>query len=240
MATTYTTNARLQKPGSADRFWDAPLNANADALDSLTAIGSLIVTPAESPSASLNVRVSAGSYATANGTIGSFGGAASFAVPASSTTFLWLTDAGAVTAGSAFPTTAHVRLAQVVSGATTIAQVTDQRVQCATRGTGLGFVLKAGDTVNGLLSVTAPGTGAAVFSADPVQKQIGFFGATPNTQAPSLPALTDATTGTAGSTIANVGTAFSQGVLNSNFASLTAQVNALIATLKRHGLMSSP
>ena len=240
MATTYTTNARLQMPGTADRSWDAPINANAVALDSLTAIGSLVVTATETPSATLNVRVTAGGYGMANGTIGSFAGAATFAVPASATTFLWLTDAGVLTAGAAFPATAHVRLAQVVAGPTTITQVTDQRVQCGTRGTGLGFVLKAGDAVNGPFSVAAPGTGTAVFSADPNLKVIGFFGAAPATQAASLPALTDATTGTAGATIANVGTAFAQGTLNNNFASLTAQVNALTAALKRHGLMASP
>ncbi len=239
MATTYTPNARLQMPGTADRFWDAPLNANANTLDALTAIGSLAVTATEAPSATLNVRVTAGSYAMANGLIGSFAGATTFPVPASSSTFLWLTDAGVLTAGTAFPATAHVRLAQVVSTPTTIAQVADQRVQCATRGTGLGFVLKSGDTINGPLAIASPGTGTAVFSADPNQRLIGFFGVGPTTQAPSLTVLTDATTGTAGATIANVGTAFSQGALNNNFASLTAQVNALTAALKRHGLMST-
>jgi len=239
LATTYTTNARLQMPGTADRFWDTPLNANANMLDSLTAIGSLVVTATETPSATLNVRVTGGSYGMANGTIGSFAGAAPLAMPASSTTFLWLTDAGVLTAGTAFPATGHVRLAQVVSGPTTITQVTDQRVQCGTRGSGLGFVLKSGDTVNGPLLIASPGSGTAVFAADPNQKLIGFFGVGPTTQAPALPPLTDATTGTAGATIANVGTAFSQGALNNNFASLTAQVNALIFTLKRHGLMST-
>ena len=115
----------------------------------------------------------------------------------------------------------------------------DQRVQCATRGTGLGFVLKAGDTVSGPLSVVNPGTGTPVFSTDPWPRVVGFFGATPSTQAPAVILLTDATTGTAGGTVAAVGASFSASVLNNNFASLAAKVNALIAALKRHGLMAS-
>ena len=239
MATSYTTNTQLQKPGTADRNWDSPLNANADAIDAMTALGSLAVTPVETPSASLNVRLTAGNYAMANGTIGNFAGVTSLAVPTASTTYLWLTDGGVVTMGPSFPTTAHVRLAQVISGATTITSVLDQRVQCSTRGTGLGFVLKAGDTVTGPLSIASPTTSVSVLTVDPTARTIGFFGATPGTQAPSLAALVDSTTGTAGAAVANVGAAFSQATLNNNFASLASQVNALVAALKRHGLMSS-
>ena len=239
MATTYTTNARLQKPATTDRNWDVPLNANADALDGMTALGSLTVTPTETPSGSLNVRVTAGNYVRADGTIGSFAGSTSFAVTASATTCLWLTDAGVLTAGASFPTTAYVRLAQAVAGSAAIIQVNDQRIQCATGGTGLGFVLKAGDTVNGPLTVALSGPGASVFSADPSLRVVGFFGAAPNTQAPSLAALTDSTTGTVGTTVAGAGTTYSAAVLNNNFASVVAQVNALTAALKRHGLMST-
>ena len=63
--------------------------------------------------------------------------------------------------------------------------------------------------------------------------------ATPASQAAKVTALTDSTGGTAGTTLANVGTSFSQATLNNNFASLAATVNALVAALKRHGLMSS-
>jgi len=237
VATTYTTNSRLQKPAAADRNWDVAVNANADALDAMTAIGSLSVTAAETPSASLNVRVTAGNYAKADGTLATFGGVNSIALPASTTTCLWLTDSGTPTLGTAFPTTAHVRLAQVVSGLATISQVIDQRIQCATRGTGLGFVLKAGDTVNGPLSVVNPSTGVPVIAADPTLKVLGFFGTTPNAQAPSQTPLTDSTTGTASGAVSAVGASFSPGVLNNNFASLAAQINALTSALKRHGLM---
>jgi hypothetical protein len=61
MATTYTPNVRLQKPAANDRSWDGPVNANADTLDGMNAIGALCVTLAETPSASLNVSVAAGS-----------------------------------------------------------------------------------------------------------------------------------------------------------------------------------
>ncbi len=239
MATTYTANARLQKPGAADRGWDVPLNANADMIDAMTALGSLAVTTSEFPSSSLNVRVTAGSYALANGTVGNFVGVGSVSVPNNATTCLWLTDGGVVTQGSAFPTTAHVRLAQVVAGAATISAVVDQRIQCATRGSGLGFFLKSGDSMSGPLSIVSPSTGAAMLAIDPTARTLGFFGVVPNTQALSLAALIDSTTGTAGTGVTNCGSSFSQATLNNNFATLAAQVNALIAAMKRHGLMSS-
>lgn len=239
MATTYTTNVRLQKPGTADRSWDVPINANADALDAMAALGGLAVAVAEVPSASLNVRVAPGTFVNADGTIGSFAGATSVALPTSATTFLWLAPGGILAQGTGFPTTAHLRLAQVVTGATTVTQVVDQRVCFAIQGTGLGFVLKSGDTMSGPLAVANATSGAAVLSADPTKAAIGFFGVAPQTQAPSLSPLTDATTGVAGGTIQNVGTTFSQSILDNNFASLVAQINALTTALKRHGLMST-
>ena len=72
MATTYTANARLQKPATADRNWDVTLNANADTLDAVSAIGGLATTVTETPSATLNVRVAAGSFVAADGTLGAF------------------------------------------------------------------------------------------------------------------------------------------------------------------------
>jgi hypothetical protein len=239
VATSYTTNALLQKPGTADRNWDIPVNANADLLDGMTAIGGLVVTPTEVPSASLNVRVTGGNYIKADGTIGTFAGVASYALAASTTSCLWLADAGVLTTGAAFPTTAHVRLARVVAGATSIVSVVDNRVQCRIAGTGLGFVLKTGDTISGPLTVATPATGTPVLAVDAVNRALGFFGATPASQAAPLAALTDNSTGTASGTIVDVGGSFSQSQIDNNFASLTAKVNALIAAMKRHGLMSS-
>jgi hypothetical protein len=238
VATTYTANAQLQMPATSDRNWDVPINANAEILDGMTAIGGLAVTTTEVPSATLQVAVSPGNFVNSSGVIVAFVGTSPFVVPPSSTSCLWLTDAGVLTPGSSFPTSAHLRLAQVVSGPTSLIQVVDERIQCSVAGTGLGFVLKAGDTMTGALTVASPSNGASVVVADPIHGLIGFFGATPASQASALTPLTSSS-GVASNTLADVGTAFSQSVLNNNFASLASQVDALIAALKRHGLMAS-
>jgi hypothetical protein len=239
VATTYTANVQLQMPATSDRNWDVPINANAILLDGLTALGGLAVTTTETPSVTLQVAVSAGNYANSTGVIINFAGSSPFVVPASVTTYLWLTDAGVLTSGTSFPTSAHLRLAHVVSGATTITQIVDERVQCSVKGTGLGFVLKAGDTMTGALTISSPSTGASIVVADPVHATLGFFGVTPATQAPKLTTLTSSSAGVASNTLADVGTAFSQTILNNNFASLAAKVDALIVALQRHGLMGS-
>jgi hypothetical protein len=238
MATTYTTNAGLQKPATSDRNWDVPINANADALDALTAIGGLAVTTTEYPSSTLRVAVAPGNFLKSDDTVVSFGGASTYAIPASSTVALWLTDAGVLSSGSSFPTTVHLRLAQVVSGAASIAQINDERVPYSVMGTGQGFVLKAGDTMTGALTIASPSSGSALVVADPVNTLLGFFGASPASQAASITPLT-ASAGVASNTLGDVGTSFSQSAINNNFASLSAKVDALIAALKRHGLMSS-
>jgi hypothetical protein len=51
-------------------------------------------------------------------------------------------------------------------------------------------------------------------------------------------ALTDNTSGTAGSTVANVGASFSQATLNNNFATLTQQLNELRTAMRDAGLMA--
>jgi hypothetical protein len=160
-------------------------------------------------------------------------------MPAASTTFLWLSDSGQLNSGNAFPTTAHVRLAQVVTGTSQVLSISDQRLGPRTAGSGLGFVLKTGDTMTGVFSIATPSTGTAVFSADPNARTIGFFGVTPATQAPVLSPVTNNSNGTASSTIVDVGGAFSQTAINNNFATMATTVNTLIAALKRHGLMSS-
>jgi hypothetical protein len=238
MATTYTANVRLQKPAAADRHWDVPLNSNADYLDGLAAIGGLAVSSLESPSASLSCRIAAGTYLKANGTVGTYAGG-SLALPASETSYVWLTDAGVPGSGTAWPSTPYLPLAQVQVGPSTILQVVDARVPYQSVGANATFVSKAGDTISGALQVTNPSSGAAALSVDPVNGLIGFFGAAPAAQVAKVSALTDSTGGTSGTTVANVGTSFSQATLNNNFASLAATINALIAALKRHGLMSS-
>jgi hypothetical protein len=205
VATSFSQNALLQKPGPADRNWHLPLNANVDLLDGVAAIGQLVVTPTEVPSATLNVRVTSGTYVKGDGTVGSFLGVASLALPASSTVYLWFTDAGTLSTSQAFPTTAHVRLAQVVTGPASVQSVVDQRVCTRTAGTGLGFVLKTGDTLSGPLSVVSPTGAGASLVVDPVGRAIGFFGVTPATQAAAIAPLVDSTNGTAANTIVDVG-----------------------------------
>ena len=76
--------------------------------------------------------------------------------------------------------------------------------------------------------------------ADPINRLVGFFGATPASQAAALtPLVGERPSGVASDTLADVGTSFSQATLNNNFASLAAKVDALIVALKRHGLMGS-
>lgn len=124
MASTYTTLARIAKPALGDTGWDTTLNANADLIDGF--IGPLAVTTAENPSASLNVKVAAGAYQKQDETVASYAGTSSYAVTASSTRYLWLTEAGTLSQGSAWPTagTYHVRLAVVVTGTSTITSIT--------------------------------------------------------------------------------------------------------------------
>ena len=239
MATTYTANARLQKPATSDRNWDVPINANVDALDAMSAIGGLATSTTETPSASLKVTISPGNFANSSRVVVSFAGLIGLTVPPSSTTYLWLTDAGVVTSGSSFPTTAHLRLAHAVSGATSILNVVDERIQCSVNGSGMGFVLKSGDTMLGPLTIANPSTNAPMVVADPVNRLVGFFGVSPASQATALTPLASNSSGTASDSLADVGSTFSQSILNNNFASVAAKVDAVIAALKRHGLMGS-
>ena len=239
MPTTYTPNAQLQMPATSDRNWDGPINANAQILDGMTAIGGLAVTTTETPSATLQVAVSPGNFLNSTGVAVNYPGLSPYIVPPSSTLSLWLSDTGVLTSGSSFPSTIHLRLAQVVTGPTSVLQIVDERIQCSVAGTGLGFVLKGGDVMTGPLTVASPTTGASQFFADPIQGLIGFFGAPPASQAPSLNYLASSSPGIASDSLADVGSTFSQNVLNNNFASVAAKVDALIAALRRHGLMAS-
>ena len=144
-----------------------------------------------------------------------------------------------------FPTTAHLRLAHVVTGPTAVTRVADERIQCMVAGSGLGFVSKAGDTMSGPLTVAATTSGptsTAVVVADPINRLIGFFGATPATQAPALPPLRFPAGSTTSDTIADVGSSFSQQTLNNNFASLAAKVDRAdhrLAASRAHGQLAS-
>jgi hypothetical protein len=218
--------------------WVDYINANWDTISFVSAVGSLAVQPRDLDvnlqSNSLYVKVSSGDYGQSTGPIASYAGSAGQAVPASATTCVWLTDAGVLTTGAAFPTTVHVRLARVTTDATRITAIADARVGTAARGTPGAYALRAGDTFTGSVIVGAGGT----FRADPTAGTVGFFGNAGATQAATVAALVDSSTGVAGNTISDVGTAYNQATLNSVHASLAAKVNALIAAVKRFGLMA--
>jgi hypothetical protein len=130
MSTTYTAATKLAKPALGDTGWSAPLNANADALDALNPIGDLCVTTTEIPSAALTVKVAAGNYLKLDGTIATYAGTSSQAITTATTKVLYLdlTASGVLTVAASFPTTAHIRLATVVAGATTITSIGDERI----------------------------------------------------------------------------------------------------------------
>jgi len=167
-------------PASGDRTWNVALNANCSALDALAPVGALAVTTTEVPSATLNVRVAPGAYLNQDGTIGSFPGISSCAMTISATSYLYLnlTSAGAFTVNTTgFPLTAHIRLAVVTAGATTIAAITDARVAFPVLGSfadGINFTF--GTSIG-----TQIGTAA--------NQKLGFFGKTPVAQPTLGPAI---------------------------------------------------
>lgn len=130
MANTYTPNTQLAMPATGDRNWNVPVNANAQLLDALSPVGALAAITNEVPSSSLNARVAAGSYQKQDGTIGIYAGTSSQAIAASSTKVLYLdlTAGGALVVAASYPTTAHVRIATVVTGTSSITSITDNRV----------------------------------------------------------------------------------------------------------------
>lgn len=126
MSTTYTTNAQLQKPGVADRNWNVPLNANADAIDALSAIGSLCGSTNETPSTSLTLKVSACSYVKSDNSVGVYAGG-TIALTASIANYVWIDASGVLTKGTAFPTTPHVRSCIATASVTAITSIVDAR-----------------------------------------------------------------------------------------------------------------
>jgi hypothetical protein len=180
MSNTYTPNVQLAMPASGDRTWNVALNANCSTLDALAPLGSLSVTTTEVPSASLNIRVAAGTYLNQDGTIGTFAGVASQALTISATNYVYLdlTNSGTLTVNTTgFPSTAHVRLAVVTAGAGTISSIADTRV---------AFDV-IGSFADGINFTFGSNTGTKLGTA-PNQK-LAFFGKTPIAQ-PTMGAAT--------------------------------------------------
>jgi hypothetical protein len=130
MASRRTTNGLFLVPANADRNWDVTLGRDYDVLDALAAVGQLsayatLVDGSGNPT-SLSLTVSPGTFLTAAGVPASYaGGSATLA--ASSTVYVWLTEAAALATGSAWPATNYVPVAVVTTGAAAIAAVADAR-----------------------------------------------------------------------------------------------------------------
>lgn len=96
----------------------------------------------------------------------------------------------------------------------------------------------AGHTYSDGLTLTF-GTSTGIKLGGAANQKIGLYGVTAVIQPASAnqAALTDSTTGTAGFTLVDVGIVFSQGNINSNFASLNRQVDAIRTALVALGAM---
>jgi len=178
MSTSYTTNLKLAKPGLGDRGWAALRDGNVDKIDALSPVGGLCVTANEVPSITLSVRVAAGKFQKADGTVGTYGGG-TIAVTSGQTSVLYLDGSGNLNAGTAYPATSHIRLATVVAGSTNITSVTDDRVVCVVLGTdSQPFLPLAGGTLaDGASVVVGTGTGTMIGTSS--AQKLGFWGATP-------------------------------------------------------------
>jgi hypothetical protein len=232
LSTSYTSSAKLAKPALGDTGWSTPLNANADTLDGLTPVGGLCVTLTEVPSASLNVKVAAGNYVQQDGTVATYAGASSQAITASTTKVLYLdlTSSGALTVGSSYPSTAHVRLATVVAGSSTITSVTDNR-QC--------FDV-CGSIVDGVNWTFGTTTGTKIGTA--TSQKIGFYNATPIVQPSGAAqgAITDSTGSSATTTLVTVRSdtaAHTASDAQDNDHILYTLLNAIRTALVNEGLM---
>jgi hypothetical protein len=130
MSTSYTINAKLGKPAVADTGWGPIITGDLDALDALAPVGGLAVTAHEQPSSSLNVDVAAGKYVKRDWTVGTYAGISGYTLPSGSVKALYLdaTASYALTAGSTYPSTQHVRLTTVTTGASTVTSIVDDRV----------------------------------------------------------------------------------------------------------------
>lgn len=129
MATTYTARAKLRKGAQGDRNWHSLFNANADAIDGANAVGAFATTTTEIPSSTLAVAISGGTYVKADGiTYAAYGGTSSLSLSASSTTLIWLTDAGAIGTGASWPSgTPCLRLAVATTDASKVTAIADAR-----------------------------------------------------------------------------------------------------------------
>src|SRR5262249_12011785 len=170
MSNTYTTKAKLAKPGSGDRNWNTPLNSNADALDALSPVGWFAVTTHEQPSSSLLVDIAAGSFVDQSGTVQTYAGVTGQAIATGMTVKLYVDGTQSwplVANAGSDPTTPLVALALVVAGVSTITSITDQRKS----------IVVGGSMAEGanIMLATSPGTKIGTATS----QKLGFWNATP-------------------------------------------------------------
>lgn len=196
---TYRTDAGLTYADFDEPDWHEFANANVQKEAEL--LGPLAVDFAEHPSASLNVKVAAGAFRKADGGLVSYAGTVSWAVTASATRYLWLDDAGTLTEGAAWPAADHVRLAVIVTGASTVTSITDARVPWQSFGTTTFLATSGGTLADGADLVLGTTTGTRIGTA--ADQKLGLFGAAPVVQpaGASQGALTDNTGGTVDGTL---------------------------------------
>jgi hypothetical protein len=188
MSNTYTNNIALATPAYNDPGWDVPLRSNNSLLDGQQALGALGVAFTEQPSASLNVKVAAGTFRNSAGNLVSYVGTAPVAMAPNTTNYLYLTDAGVLTVNTTgFPASAfHVRVATVVTGSSTITQINDARVPWSSGGNALStiYLALAGGTFTDASGVVTVGCGTAhgtKFGAGTTDL-LAFYGAAPVAQ----------------------------------------------------------
>jgi hypothetical protein len=123
-------------------------------------------------SASLTVDIASGTFVTQDGTIHTYAGTTSYAIPTGTTKVLYLDGAAswALTTAASYPSTPHVRLATVVAGASTLTSVTDNRQSFS----------PSGAWFDGLVINVGTGTGLELGSSS--SQKLAFLGATPVVQ----------------------------------------------------------
>lgn len=179
------TGSNIRKPGNNASGWDALLNANFDLLQDL--LPPLMVAATEVPSATLFVKVLAGSFRKSDGTIVDYAGTSSQALTASATNYLYLTDAGVLTVNTTgWPaTTWHVRLAIATTGATTVTAIAHQRVLAVSSGKNGNtlYLSLAGGTLDDSAGVVVVNTGTTSGTRiGGTGAKLALFGATPIVQ----------------------------------------------------------
>jgi hypothetical protein len=125
---TYTARLGLILQYALQPDWGTNANGVFSTLDAQNALGSLAVSLHETPSTTLAVKVAAGAIRSAAGARIAVAANGNYALGASVTTSIWVTDAGVISsATTGFPAGNIVRLAVVTTDGTKVAGITDSR-----------------------------------------------------------------------------------------------------------------